>query len=82
MIVRGKRWGRYRTRRQEPPQPGRAGGDRHPRQPRCVAATLRDTRPLAVRGQPEGREYRVQFLDWMEEITGDWSPLEGVTVSV
>jgi len=47
-----------------------------------VAATLRDTRPLAVRGQPEGREYRVQFLDWMEEITGDWSPLEGVTVSV
>ncbi len=48
----------------------RGGGDRHPRPPRCVAATLSDTRPLAVRRQPDGREYRARFLDGMEGISG------------
>lgn len=68
-----------RTPRREPLRPGRLGRDRYPRQPVCVAATLRDTRPLAVRGRTEGREYRARFLDGTEEISGDWSPVEGVT---
>jgi hypothetical protein len=42
---------------------------------------LRDTRPLPVRGQPELREYRARFFDGTTEISGDWSPVEGVTVS-
>ena len=43
---------------------------------------LRDTRPLFVGGQPEVRdEYRASFLDGTTEISGDGSPVEGVTVS-
>ena len=40
-----------------------------------------DTRHLAVRGLPELREYRARFFDGTTEISGDWSPVEGVTVS-
>lgn len=36
---------------------------------------------LAVRGQPEVREDRARFLDGTTEISGDGSPVEGVTVS-
>jgi hypothetical protein len=43
--------------------------------------SLRDTRPLAVRGQPEVREHRARFLDGTTEISGDGSPVERVTVS-
>ncbi|MBP6783909.1 MAG: hypothetical protein KA152_08980 [Verrucomicrobiales bacterium] len=43
------------------------------------AATLHDTRPLAVRGRTEGREDRARFLDGTEEISGDGAPVEGVT---
>jgi hypothetical protein len=46
-----------------------------------VAATLRDTRPLAVRGQPEVREYRARIFDGSEEISEEWSPVEEVMVS-
>lgn len=42
---------------------------------------LRDTRPLAVRGQPEVREYRARFFDGSDHLSGDWSPVETVTVS-
>ena len=47
------------------------------------AATLHDTRPLAVRGRTEPwaavHKYRARFFDGTEEISGDWSPVEGVT---
>jgi hypothetical protein len=46
-----------------------------------VAATLRDARPLAVRGQPEVSEYRARFFNGSENISGDWSPVVAVTVS-
>jgi len=76
VIVRGKRWGRaallVESRRGsgDGEEIGILGG-----------RAFRDTRPLAVRGQPEVREYRARFFDGTTEISGDGSPVEGVTVS-
>jgi len=64
------------TPRPEPPWVGRWGGDRYPRRPVCVAATLRDTRPLAVRGQGDGRDYRARFSDGIKHVSGEKSLVE------
>ena len=38
-----------------------------------------DERPLLVPGQPEVREYRLQFFD--DDVTGNFTPVQSATVS-
>ncbi len=77
VIVRGKRWGHAGLLVE-----GRRGQGDWEEIGILGGRALRDTRPLAVRGHPEVREYRARFFDGTTEISGDWSPVEGVTVSV
>lgn len=72
VIVRGKRWGHAGLLVES-----RRGLGDWEEIGILGSRSLRDTRPLAVRSQPEVREYRARFFDGTTEISGDWSPPGG-----
>jgi len=74
--VRGRRWGHYGLLIQS-----RRGGGEWQEVGVLATRVFQDTRPLAVHGQPEVREYRARFWDGTEEISGNWSPVYTITVA-
>ena len=77
VVLRGKRWGHAGLQIES-----RRGGGEWEEVGILATRGYRDTRPLLVAGQPEVREYRGRFWDGSEEISGEWSAVGTVTVSV